>query len=111
MHGDPSPDAHADRSDLGFAGRRVDPDADPTVDRAGCYTQLGKGIDQPVFQRMDKLPDVAPALFEVELDIADALSGAMIGIAPAATGSVNREASVEQLVRRRAGAGGIERRM
>jgi hypothetical protein len=99
VHRDPSPDAHADRADLRFTGRRIDPDADPSVDRPRRNIQLGKCIDQPVFQRMNENTDIATAFFEIELDIADALSRAVIGVSPAAPGAVNRKTRIEQFVR------------
>ena len=64
---------------------------DPPVDRAGRDIQLGKRVDQPIFQRMDEETDVTTPLFEVELDIADTLSGTVIGISSAAPGAMNRK--------------------
>ena len=53
--------------------------------------ELGERVDHPAFERMDEAADVLPALFEVEHHIADALAGAVIGVAAAAAGLVDRE--------------------
>ena len=61
---------------------------------------------------MDQPADVAAAAFEVEHQIADPLAGAVIGVAAAAAGLVDREAGrIEQLGRVGAGAGGEQGRM
>ena len=74
--------------------------------------ELGERVDHPAFERMDEAADVLPALFEVEHHIADALAGAVIGVAAAAAGLVDREIQrIEQLGRVGAGAGGEQRRM
>src|SRR5262249_16233870 len=111
MHRHPSPDAHADRPDLGLASGCIDPDSDASADRARRNSDIGECIDDPVLKALNIAPDIPPAPVEIELDIADALAGAVIGIAPAASAAMHREARVEQLVRLRAGACGIERRM
>src|SRR3546814_17547732 len=73
-----------DRADRGLAALRVfGPDADPALDTALGNAQRDKRVDDPAFERMDIGAHVAPAPCQVELDIADALAGAMIGIAPA----------------------------
>lgn len=107
----PAADAHPDRANLGFAGRRIDPDANPPVDGTGGDPEAGEGGDHPFFQPVDKAAHVAAAAIEVELDIADALPRPVIRIAPAASGPVHRKAGDEQLGRVGTGARGIERRM
>ena len=74
--------------------------------------ELGQRIDHPLFERMDEAADVFAALFEVEHDVADALAGAVIGIAPAAAGIEHRQAErVDELGRVGAGARGEQRRV
>ena len=61
---------------------------------------------------MDEAADVLPALFEVEHHIADALAGAVIGVAAAAAASkTGKSERIDQLGRVGAGPGGEQRRM
>ena len=108
---DPAPHAHADRPDLRFPRGRVNPDTDAPVDRARSDAELRQRADHPLFECVDVAPHVAPAFVQVELDIADPLTGAVIGVAPAAPGLVDGKARIDQLGRIGAGAGGVERRV
>ena len=104
---DPALHAHAQRADLRFVGALADPDPDAPVGAVRADAELGQGVDHPAFERMDEAADVLSAFFEVEHHIADALARAVIGVAAAATGFVDREAErIEELGRVGAGAGG-----
>src|SRR3546814_6983056 len=98
LHRHPAAHADPDRADLGLAALRgVGPDADPAFGAARGNAQRGERVDDPAFERMDIGAHVAPASRQVELDIADALAGTMIGIAPAAPGVIDGKARLEQL--------------
>ena len=53
--------------------------------------EVRERVDHPAFEAMDEAADVLPAFFEVEHHIADALAGAVIGVASATAGFVDRE--------------------
>ena len=55
---------------------------------------------------------VASPSLQIEHDIGDALPRSVIGVLPAAAGAMHRQARrVEQILRPRAGPGGVERRV
>ena len=83
---------HAERADLGLAAAPVGPDADPPRRPPRRDAELAERRDQPAFERMDEVADVAPAPVEVEQDVADPLARPVIGVAPAAPGLVDRKA-------------------
>ncbi len=94
------------------AGAFADPDADAAVGAMRLHAKLAQGGDDPAFERVDQPAHVAAPAIEVQHEVADALAGAVIGVAAAAARIVNREARrVEQLCRIGAGASGEERRM
>ena len=76
---------------LALAAAMVDPDADPPRRAAGGDAELGQRRDHPSFEGMDEAPHVAAPALEVQQHIDDALAGAVIGVAPAAAGRVDRE--------------------
>ena len=83
----------ADRADLGFVGAAAGPDADPPGLAPRLDAEVGERGDHPAFEAMDEAANVAPALLEVEHEVADPLAGAVIGVAPAAPGLVHRESA------------------
>src|SRR5205085_4070973 len=102
----------AERADLLLVRAFSDPDADATLGAMRSDPELGEGADHPAFECMDKAADVAPALFEVEHHVADALPRAVIGVSAAASRLENREVErIHQLGGIRAGARREQRRM
>ena len=110
---DPAAHPHPDRRDLGLATIRLDPDADPAGAAHAGDPELRKRADQPPLQVAHEAAEVhAPAGGEVEHDVGNPLSGAVISVLAAAARLEDRETEwVEQIVGLRARAGGIERRM
>ena len=109
---DPAFHAHAYRADLRLAPVRcVGPDADAPFGAAGLDPEQRQRVDHPAFERGDIGAYIAPAPRQVELDIADALARAVIGVSPAAARIIDRKARVEQLGGVGARPRRIERRM
>ena len=110
----PAAQAHADGGDLVVAALSrplpPHPDADAAAERLALHAQLRQGIDDQPFQRRNVGAHVAEAATDVEHDIADALSGTMIGVLAAATGAVDGKASpIQEIAVSGAGAGRVER--
>ena len=106
LHADP------DRADLGLVGAVPGPDPDPPRFAARGDPEVGERGDHQPLERMDEAANVLAALFQVEDEITDALARAVIGVAPAATRVMDREAErVEQFRRVGAGARGEQGRM
>ena len=102
-----------ERGDLGLGRAVADPDADAARARGARRRRDRPSVSmiQPS-SAWTKQRTSRPRLLEVEHHIADALARAVIGVAPAAPGLVDREAErVDQLGRVGAGAGGEQGRM
>ena len=94
------------------SGALADPDADASLGAMGGDAELGERGNHPAFERMDEAADVLPALFEVEHHVADPLARAVIGVAAAAAGFVDRKAErIAELGGVGAGAGGEQGRV
>ncbi len=120
MEGHPAAHAHADGRDLvlghpaGKAARLVrplDPDADAALAALALDVEILQRGDDPALQAGDEAAHVLAAAVEVEHDIGDPLSRAVIGELPAAPGLMHGKTPIEQVLRLCRGAGGIERRM
>src|SRR3546814_16610309 len=109
---DPVTDPHPDRADLLLApAAAVDPDPDPPLAPLAADIEAAQRADHPLFEVVDIAAHVGATGTEVQHDIADALSRAVIGVSAAAPGAVDREpARDEQSHVSGAGPGGIERR-
>src|SRR5262249_15209404 len=114
VQADPALHADADRGDLVLAAARpvvaANPDADAVVAALALDVEGGERADDPFFERDDEAAHVAAAALEVEHQVDDALARPVIGELPAAADPMHREARLDQLLRPRAGAGGVERR-
>ena len=109
---DPTLHAHSEGADLGFVGAFADPDTDPSGRAVRRNAEFREGIDHPAFERMDEAADVLPALLEVEHDVADPLTGAVIGVAATAPRIEDRKLlGVHELRRVCAGTGSEQRGM
>ena len=74
--------------------------------------ELRQGADQPFFEVTDEFAHIAAAGLEVQQDITNALTGAVIGVLAAPAAAVDRETPGRQQVRGlSAGAGRIKGRM
>ena len=70
--------AHANGADLRFrAVRALGPHAHAARCRPASHAEVGERGDHPAFQRLDEPAHVAPAPGEVDVEIDDALAGAM----------------------------------
>ena len=67
--------------------------------------------DEPFLEIGDVAAHVAAAPLEIEHEVDDALAGPVIGELPAASGVEHGKAPVEEILRPRAGAGGVEGRV
>ena len=108
MEADPAPEPDADARDLRSADEHAD-----LIGAAGTLdAETRERGDQPILEPMDEAPDVPPTAVEVKHHIGHALARAVIGEASAAAAGEHREArGLEQLLRRRAGARGVKRRV
>src|SRR5262249_60982123 len=70
-----------------------------------------KRADDPGLERRNEAANVRGPALEIEHQVGDPLSRTVVGELPAAAGGEDREPGFEQLLRPRAGAGGVERRM
>ena len=111
----PALDANADGRDLVLESvalvRPPHPYPDAVVAPLAAHIEGGQRADDPFFDGGDEAAHVRRAALEIEHDIADPLAGAVIGELAAASGGVDRKARVDQLLRPRRGAGGVERRV
>jgi hypothetical protein len=69
------------------AAASADPDSDLPLQPIGFDAEVEERSDDPGFEAVDVVPDVAPALLEIEEDVADPLTGSVIGVAAAAAAS------------------------
>ena len=83
VHRHPAANPNTDRADLGLCRTAAGPDPDPSRFTPRLDAQLAERRDHPAFQRMDEAANVTPTLFKVENQVAHALAGAVISIAPA----------------------------
>ncbi len=116
VHGDPAPHAHADRGELGLAGRRLDPDADAALTGKRLDAESADGADEPGLEARNVGPEIGtlgPAAGgQIEHDVGHALPGPVISVLAASSGDEDGEAAgVEKLRGPGAGSGGIEGRM
>src|SRR3990172_98576 len=92
--------------------RYVHTEADVTLARFGRHTELRQRLDDRMFQGADEGAHVAEAACHIEHDIADPLTGTVIGVLAAAARAVNRKAiGLEEAGRFGAGAGRVDGRV
>ena len=113
MIADPAADADADRGDLGFGAIRLgQPDADPPLAPLAPEVEVREGSDHPLLEPPDVRPEVRPAALQIEHQVGDPLTRAMIGVLATPAGREHREAGRrQQVLGARAGTGGVERRV
>ena len=92
----PPPYAHPERRYLTFPAVAHDPYADPAVTPLPDDAETRQRADQPFLESPNERPHIGAAGLQVQNDIGDALPGAVIGVAPAPTGHMHREASRHQ---------------
>src|SRR5579864_1132383 len=98
MIGDPASQPHADRRDLVLLAIGVnDPDSDALRSSFALDSEMRQRADQPILEAAYKASHVGFAPAQVEHDVSDALSRAVIGELPAAAGLENRKSCVEQV--------------
>src|SRR5260370_10240479 len=113
MIGHPLPYPHPDRGDLCLASvRSRNPDPGTAVATLALHIEAPEGPDYPFFELVNIAAHILSAPAQIEHDVADALSRAVIGIAATAAGAMHRQAlRIEKIVVARTGPGGIERGM
>ena len=89
--------------------RPAHPHADAIVAALAAHVEGRKRADDPFLDGGDEAANVGRAALEIEHDIADPLARPMIGELAAAAGRVNRKARLDQFLRPRRRAGGVER--
>src|SRR4051812_14385994 len=115
--GHPAAHSHPDRGDLVLAPALVrqapgNPDADPSGAPLALDVEARQRRDDPLLKAPDMAAYVAAPFLQIEHDIGDALPRSVIGVLTAAAGAMHRQARrVEQILRPRAGPGGVERRV
>src|SRR5450631_2871802 len=111
----PALDADPDGGDLVLVSialvRPPHPHADAVVAPLAVYIESGKRADDPFLDGGDESAHVRRTALEIEHDIADALAGAVIGELAAAARGMDGKSRLDQLLRPRRRAGGVERRM
>ena len=106
VHRDPAPHAYSDRADLGLAPVNVfAPNANAPFRAPRLNAEIGKRVDHPALNRMDKAPHVFAAFIKVEHDVAHTLPRSVVGVAPAAPCLHHVKTRIGELGRIRAGAG------
>src|SRR5690242_17428360 len=109
----PLPHAHSNGCDLFLVPvSSLYPDTDTTIAAFAAHAEPGEGSDYPFFELVDVTAHILSAPAQIEHDVGDALSRAVIGVAAAAAGAVHRQpARLEKIFVAGAGPGGVERRV
>ena len=97
VHTDPAPDAHSDGGKFAFSR----PHPRQALADAGLYSDPRTQFYQPFLQNPQMTVQILAATPQIQHGIPHQLTGAVIGVLPAAAGLVHREARVEQVARLR----------
>ena len=110
MHRNPAANADTDRADLGLTAiRSACPDPHAPIGPPRFDAEIGQCIDHPTFDGMNKPAHVAGALAKIEDEVADALAGTVVGVAPASSGLDDIKTGIEQFVSCGTGSSCIDR--